>query len=449
MSSFLPTAVKFLRDFFISILLWAYAGILVLTWHVAWRTPEWAVLLRVAASVLNDLVWVPLGVLVWSFSAVTALRLLGIRPRREFGMKTGVVITAVMFHGLFPGAAFRFLFVPLAGAVLILAGRSLSGRRDIHVAGRYLPFVVIVALTMGHYQRQMLPGFRTAPSGGTITVMSYNIYRDGGLEDRMNVIETIRRENADIVCCIEYNAVRDGALFSRRLGDMYPYSVLSDTRKNMKSGSVIFSKYPIEKRKTDELNRMRNQWSSLVSIIYAEVDLDGRKITVVNYHLKSVGHYIEYIAGKDYALRDKMDRAAGYESKYDREKFIQARALVELASASPEPVILCGDLNDTPNSRAFHTLQRKYANAFSAAGWGIGTTFGEMRIREKFRWMPVIPLLARDVIRIDHIFTDDSIRAVDAKVLSGARGSDHKPVVAVLEIGEPGPRAGRGNDIRD
>ena len=47
-------------------LLWTYAGFVLFTWYVARLTPDWAVLLRVSASILNDLIWILLGIIIWS-----------------------------------------------------------------------------------------------------------------------------------------------------------------------------------------------------------------------------------------------------------------------------------------------------------------------------------------------------------------------------------------------
>jgi endonuclease/exonuclease/phosphatase family metal-dependent hydrolase len=434
MNSFIYTLGKFLRDFLISILLWTYVSLVAFTWYFARMTPELAVLLRVAASVINDLVWIPFGILVWDVAIVSLLKGLQVPPKKSFATGIAVFAAVALFHVLSPETAFRFLFVPLIVAIIFTVRKLVSGRDELHVFGRLLPLLLIALFIVHHYQYQMLPNQKGDSSGVVVKILSYNIFCDAEFEDRLKVIDTIRRENADIVCCIEYNFRKDGPLFRKALGGLYPYSVLSDNPRNIDSGSIIFSKYPIQKQKVQELKRARNRWSSRISMIFAEVEVHGRKLNLVNYHLKSVGHYIEYIADKDYALRWKIDWAGKNELKYDREKLIQAQSLIELSGASQQPTILCGDLNDTPNSKVFHLIQRHYTNAFSARGWGLGATFGESRIKEKLGWVPLASRLARDVLRIDHIFVSKDVRIARAAVLSDAPGSDHKPVVAIVEI---------------
>ncbi len=434
MRTFILTTGNALRNAVISILLWAYAGLMIFTWHLARLTPDNAVLLRVGASVLNDLVWIPLGILVWSLALIMIARVFRIFEKRKLALKIVVIVTVTALHIVFTETAFRFLFIPLLIASIQALYTLISGRGISNLFGRGVPLTLAAALTVFNYQHQMIPSRESAPTGETLKIMSYNIFFGGDDEDRRKVIEIIRREDPDVVCCIEMDYSKDLDLFDRELGDRYPYRVLSDNSSFAGAGSAILSKYPVRAQKTEELNLVRNRWSSRVSLIFAEMNMRGRKINLVSYHLKSVGHYIEYIAGKDFPLREKIDWAAKNELKYDREKLIQAQSLVELATASSAPTILCGDLNDTPNSRAFHALRRHYKNAYSERGWGLGATFGESRIQDRMEQTPIIPRLARDVIRIDHIFVSKDIRIREARVASEAKGSDHKPVLAVVEF---------------
>lgn len=434
MNPFLQTVGRFFRDFFISILLWVYAGLVIFTWHIARNTPEWAVLLRVAASVMNDLVWIPLGVLVWSYGFLILWRHVQPGSADSFRFRIFVITATVLMHLMFTDIAFKFVFVPLAFISIVLIRNVFQGRKGVHLFGWYIPLLAVIILTVAHYQGQMIPGRKIPHSPRELKVMSYNIFYDGGHQDRMKVLHTIRKENPDIVCCIEFNFKTDSRVFNQGIGALYPYTLRSDDSDNTKSGSIVFSKYPLKTKKIQGLKAARGKWSSHVSLIFAEVDVDGRKISLVNYHLKSVGHFIEYVADKNFAIKEKIDWAAKNEEKNDLEKYIQAQSLVELISSLPEPIVLCGDLNDTPNSRAFHMIQKHYKNTFSDRGWGLGDTFGELRIKDYLERFPLIPYLARDVIRIDHIFVSRDIRINSAWVVNDAAGSDHKPVVSILEF---------------
>ena len=44
-------------------------------------------------------------------------------------------------------------------------------------------------------------------------------------------------------------------------------------------------------------------------------------------------------------------------------------------SNSPHPVILCGDMNDSPHSYAYNKMTTNLNDAFTKSGYGFGTTF--------------------------------------------------------------------------
>jgi endonuclease/exonuclease/phosphatase (EEP) superfamily protein YafD len=435
MSSIILTAARIIRDFLISIFLWTYAGLVVLTWHVAYRTPDWAVLLRVAASVLNDLVWLPFGIIVWTSAALVFIRVIRRGKTVPLPISSIVFVAAFIFPLLFPDTAFRLLLLALLISAGAMAFDLLNGRESLHLIGRIVPLALIAMLLIGHYRHQMIPHGKTKVSGIPLKIMSYNILLDDGLRDRVNEIETILAENPDVVCCIEFNVVGDRALFDRELGSLYPYALPSDTPKNSRNGAIVYSKYPVRRAILPDSDPWSSGWGGRLSVIFAELDVKGRKVNLVNYHLKSVGHYIEYIADKKrFTLSEKMIWAAKYEKVNDREKFIQAVSLVKTVAAFRGPTILCGDLNDTPNSRAFHTVLKKFRNTFSEKGWGLGATFGERRIGGKLSRIPFGTLLDRDMLRIDHIFVSRDIGVVASTVRDDATGSDHKPIVSIVDI---------------
>lgn len=421
---------RFTGRFTVAIVLWAYAGLIVFTWHLARQTPDWAVLVRVAASLLNDLVWVPLGVVVWSavfISAVTA-----IRKKNVFLHAVPVALVTAAIHLVFIDIAFKLLFIPLLVTGASIVWRVARRRDALPPLGWLVPLVLVAALTVSHYRFQMIPAFHGTSSRDGITVMSYNIFYYGGREDRKMVLDTILREKPDVVCCVEFNFASDLELFDRELAMLYPYSIASDDKMRESSAAMVYSKYPVSSKLSPEMEQWGKKWEGWISAVFAEVNVKGKKFNLVSYHLKSVGHYIEYIADKKYTLREKMLWAAGYEEKNDHDKFSQAKALLETVSTFSGPTVLCGDLNDTPNSRAYHIIGRSFDNTFSQKGWGLGATFGEMRIRDKLGRLPLVDFLACDMLRIDHIFTSNEVRVLSSRVITDAHGSDHKPVIAVI-----------------
>ena len=83
--------------------------------------------------------------------------------------------------------------------------------------------------------------------------------------------------------------------------------------------------------------------------------------------------------------------------------------------SSKYPVIVCGDLNDVPNSYSYFIIGEKMKNAFAEKGTGIGRTF-----------YSVSPTL-----RIDDIFCDERF-SVQQFVRVKKKLSDHYPLIADL-----------------
>jgi endonuclease/exonuclease/phosphatase family metal-dependent hydrolase len=53
----------------------------------------------------------------------------------------------------------------------------------------------------------------------------------------------------------------------------------------------------------------------------------------------------------------------------------QAEILREHIAASPHPVIVCGDFNDTPLSYSYRLMSKGLKDSFMEKGWGLGTTY--------------------------------------------------------------------------
>jgi endonuclease/exonuclease/phosphatase family metal-dependent hydrolase len=85
------------------------------------------------------------------------------------------------------------------------------------------------------------------------------------------------------------------------------------------------------------------------------------------------------------------------------------------------PAIVAGDVNDVPGSRAWAAMTRHRADAFATAGVGSALTAPVTAPRKT----------------IDGLFVDPRITVRAARVLDSAdiaRASDHRPVLAELEV---------------
>jgi endonuclease/exonuclease/phosphatase (EEP) superfamily protein YafD len=93
-----------------------------------------------------------------------------------------------------------------------------------------------------------------------------------------------------------------------------------------------------------------------------------------------------------------------------------AAAAAWLADAA-DPCVIAGDFNLTGESRIYQRFWSSYRDAFSEGGLGLGYT-------KHTRWHGV---------RIDHVLHGTGLRCVACRV-AGDVGSDHRPLVAVLQM---------------
>lgn len=98
----------------------------------------------------------------------------------------------------------------------------------------------------------------------------------------------------------------------------------------------------------------------------------------------------------------------------------QVEVIREALENSPYPVILAGDLNSVPNSYEYYHLSKGLKDAFVVVGRGSATSFHDYKF----------PL------RIDYVFSSESIKPVSYKVDRSVRLSDHYPVVATFQLGK-------------
>jgi len=100
---------------------------------------------------------------------------------------------------------------------------------------------------------------------------------------------------------------------------------------------------------------------------------------------------------------------------------LESEELAQWIKQFSGPMIIAGDFNMPPDSVVYRQYWDDYANAFSKAGFGFGTT----------RWTKMKGITFG--IRIDHILSDEHWHPVRCW-LGPDIGSDHLPVLADLRI---------------
>lgn len=291
---------------------------------------------------------------------------------------------------------------------------------------RYFLFSFICIL-LGWHNMIGFIGFNTVSgvdSDKALKVATYNLGRVWNLRDSRNIQKHEKAKssffhfkeglkNTDIFCAQEISN-HELNWFSDSLG--FPYFV--HYYKNV-STTFIFSKKPPVNSGIIKFQNHAN------SCIWADFNISGKTFRVYNIHLQSnkISDKANEIA-KDGDLKEKETWKNVREvlKKYKNAAQIRARQAEKTArhiAQCPHPVILCGDLNDTPLSYPYQVFAENFQDTFTEKGRGIGTTYAGS-----------IPAL-----RIDFIFADQNFEILNHEILDEDL-SDHYPVVGTLKIKE-------------
>lgn len=263
-----------------------------------------------------------------------------------------------------------------------------------------------------------------------IKVMSYNVRvfdRYNWSKNKNNVSDMIRfikDQDADVLCLQEFGvatATGHGVTEKFILNSFaeFPHHYIhynpNSRTKRYRQGLAVFSRYPIVNQGIDGDKSVIKGCS-----IFADIDVKGKKIRVINSHFESI-HFnnkydiIDGIDGDNYKNRIKgavksINRAAIQHSK-------SAEGIKTIANNSPHPVVLCTDMNNTPVSYSYHSLAKSLDDAYLHNNTGFGSTYNGH-----------YPFL-----RIDFIFHSKSLPMIEYK-RQKVRYSDHYPIMAEFAL---------------
>lgn len=251
-----------------------------------------------------------------------------------------------------------------------------------------------------------------------IRVLTYNVrrfqpYRSDIVEMIEPAVwsESLKRHRPDILCVQEYDRSLslEPAALCRKEGLIHQFRL-----KGEELG--IFSRYPI-------VNATSRMFNNVYGYQYADILIEGKTIRVYNVHLQS--NAITGIAARvaeTGSLREKRTwrDIRGMLGRYRRAARVreeQAAEIAEQLRTSPYPVLLCGDLNDVPQSFVYNRISATLQDAFQEAGLGLGITYAGP-----------IPGL-----RIDVILTDPSLEVQRCQI-GETEFSDHRPIMAIIGL---------------
>ena len=176
----------------------------------------------------------------------------------------------------------------------------------------------------------------------------------------------------------------------------------------------VFSKEPIIKNIEVKTNVDIGRAS------YSDIKIKGQTIRFFNLYMepfqldKSMVRPTDNLDENEQKLKGIVKRLIPVFKEHQK----QIDNVTDIVRDSPHPVVFAGDFNAVPNSYEYYKASQNLVDAFVQAGSGSGTSFHDYKV----------PL------KIDHIFTSNSIKALTYKVDRDVYISDHFPVMATFKF---------------
>ena len=247
------------------------------------------------------------------------------------------------------------------------------------------------------------------------SVMSYNVRLFNVFKwlDRDDIASNIKTfiddKNPDILCIQEYS---NSAHIDLKV---YPHRYIFIEGDQIKTGQAIFSKFPILYEGNIVFPKSNN------NVIYADIKRGKDVIRVYNMHLQSIKispDVNEISDNIDNVNQQKSQLIYTRISKAFRQQQEQAEIFKENIKECKYPIVICGDMNNSPFSYVYRNIKGKLKDSFEEAGKGFGATY-------KFRYYPA---------RIDYIFADSKMKVKQFESFPDFENSDHYPVMARLSM---------------
>ncbi|MBP9119245.1 MAG: endonuclease/exonuclease/phosphatase family protein [Ignavibacterium sp.] len=296
-----------------------------------------------------------------------------------------------------------------------------------------LVFISALALLLNWQQLSVILAIKGTTASVSIKeekslrVLSWNVSRwdernkekRGGQSYRQLMFDYIEYLNADVLCLQEFFECTDPKYFEanipalQKLGFTYFhfFPIVKIFQDKFQHGLAIFSRHPIvDTGSYSNYARIHSE-----GLIYCDIVFGDNKFRIFNTHLESPGFGKEDFteAGSvkpSKNLINKLKNSYNYRN-------IQANSAAEIIRNSPNPVIVCSDIGDVPNSYAYFKLKGNLRDAFLNKGSGFGRTY-------RF----ISPTL-----RIDYLFVDKKIQ-VQNFYLPNIGYSDHLPLISDLRF---------------
>ncbi|MBE0646833.1 MAG: endonuclease/exonuclease/phosphatase family protein [Bacteroidales bacterium] len=269
--------------------------------------------------------------------------------------------------------------------------------------------------------------------GQNINLTTWNVHGFAGQMNvrgdvRAEIIEYLTEENPDVLCMQEvriYEADFNPVLhrMSRAWGLPYLYAkdYYNQDEESGFNGVVTYSRYPII-----SAGYLGHQSKKCFGL-YTDIGFEHDTVRIFNVHLASVRlgqNDVNFYYQLKKTKTENMNFKAGIFSILRKLKiaFItrakETDILLEAIRQSPYPILVCGDMNDSPFSYTYRELTLSLTDSYRVAGEGFfGSTYDG----------------AMPNYRIDFILYDNHFKAFSYNK-SDVTFSDHYPVSGLIMI---------------
>ena len=235
----------------------------------------------------------------------------------------------------------------------------------------------------------------------TFRVMTYNIHHGEGTDGRIDLLriaEVIKQENAEVIALqevdkgVERTKQRDLPTELAALTGMTCVFSNNFHYGGGEYGNAVLTRFPVLRWDNAHYQMLRpGEQRGLLQLV---LDVNGRQLVFMNTHI-------------DY----RPD---------DAERLLNAEEIKQVAKqCGNQPIILCGDFNDTPGSRMHLRMKALFVDSWERAGRGDGFTYSSDKPRK----------------RIDYVFVSNDTSLVPLKTwVPQSDASDHLPLVVEMRM---------------
>lgn len=284
-------------------------------------------------------------------------------------------------------AAGYFIYLSLCGSTIIALQALLLLATSKHRNYLWCIQGTLLVASIATYGKNHIPGGeQKTPHNEKLRIISWNAENFHINSDTLKkAAKAINNLDADIICLQE--RPHDNLLHRDSIRAAFPKHIYfcTNDREDEVLNVAILSKYPLTNIATHYFDPGYNK------MIVADVETPQETITLWNVHLQTTsGNPMKFICNAQ--RRNK-----------------QAKELKKRTDKCKNPVIICGDFNDTPSSYAYRTIVRDKHDCYSVAGNDISGSYKP----------------SGGIFRIDYILCSKQLHPISYHLLDNS-WSDHK-----------------------